>query len=85
MIGTTEEGKKKRRYLHDCRYVDENVLDRSHTQRRVVTIVTHNTWFARKLATRAAFFHKGNIVGVGTVGEIIQRFQWEITPHEDGT
>ena len=39
-------------------------------------IVTHDTSFARALATRAVFFNKGKIAGEGSVDHIVQRFGW---------
>ena len=39
-------------------------------------IVTHDTSFARALATRAVFFDKGKIAGEGSVDRIVQRFDW---------
>jgi cobalt/nickel transport system ATP-binding protein len=42
-------------------------------------IVTHDTWFARCLATRAVFFEGGRIAGEGPTDDIIKRFDWEIT------
>jgi len=43
MIGTEEEGKKKRRSPVRLPIRYENVLDRSYTQQRVVAIVIHDT------------------------------------------
>ncbi len=40
-------------------------------------IVTHDALFARALARRAVFFHKGKIAAEGTVDEIIRRFGWD--------
>ncbi len=40
-------------------------------------IVTHDALFARGLARRAVFFHKGKIAAEGTVDEIIRRFGWD--------
>jgi cobalt/nickel transport system ATP-binding protein len=39
-------------------------------------LVTHNTEFARALATRALFLERGRVAGEGTVEEIVQRFNW---------
>ena len=39
-------------------------------------IVTHDTSFARALATRAVFFEKGKIAGEGSVDHIVERFDW---------
>lgn len=40
-------------------------------------LVTHDTSFARALATRALFFLKGKIVLQGPLKQIIQRFRWD--------
>ena len=40
-------------------------------------IVTHDTLFARALATRAVFFDKGRIVAEGTPEELVARFHWD--------
>ena len=50
-------------------------LLRSLPQSKVV--VTHDANLARALTTRAVFFDRGRIAGVGDVIEIIQRFHWE--------
>ena len=39
-------------------------------------LVTHDVSFARTLASRAVFFEKGKVAGVGPVDEIVSRFQW---------
>jgi cobalt/nickel transport system ATP-binding protein len=39
-------------------------------------IITHDTYFAAALATRAVFFDKGKLVADGLVDEIVQRFHW---------
>ena len=39
-------------------------------------IVTHDTEFARSLATRAVFFEKGRIAGEGPTEGIIEQFRW---------
>lgn len=39
-------------------------------------IVTHDIPFAQALATRAVFFSGGKILAGGTVGEIVERFDW---------
>jgi energy-coupling factor transporter ATP-binding protein EcfA2 len=39
-------------------------------------LVTHDIPFALAVATRAVFFERGTIVGEGTVGEVVARFQW---------
>jgi energy-coupling factor transporter ATP-binding protein EcfA2 len=45
-------------------------------------LITHDTAFARALATRAVFFERGRVVGEGTVDEIIRRFHWHSSPRE---
>jgi cobalt/nickel transport system ATP-binding protein len=40
-------------------------------------VVTHDTSFARALASRAVFFQRGRIAGVGSVSEIVERFDWD--------
>jgi len=40
-------------------------------------LVTHDTGFAQALATRAVFFARGKVAGVGPVEEIIRRFDWQ--------
>lgn len=40
-------------------------------------LVTHDTLFARALATRALFFQKGKIIQQGPLEQIIQRFHWD--------
>ena len=42
-------------------------------------IVTHDTWFARRLATRAVFFEEGRIAGEGGADEVLRRFHWEVS------
>ncbi len=42
-------------------------------------IVTHDVNFAAALATRAVFFEKGRLVGDGPVGDIIHRFDWNLS------
>lgn len=39
-------------------------------------LITHDTAFAKALATRAVFFDKGRVAAEGPVGEILQRFDW---------
>jgi cobalt/nickel transport system ATP-binding protein len=39
-------------------------------------IVTHDTYFAAALASRAVFFEKGKLVAEGPVDEVVQRFHW---------
>ena len=39
-------------------------------------IATHDICFAQALATRAVFFEKGKIKGVGGVNQIIEQFSW---------
>jgi energy-coupling factor transporter ATP-binding protein EcfA2 len=39
-------------------------------------LVTHDTGFARALATRAVFFAQGRITDSGTVGEVMERQGW---------
>jgi len=39
-------------------------------------LVTHDISFARRLATRAAFFRDGKIEAEGTVAELAERFDW---------
>jgi cobalt/nickel transport system ATP-binding protein len=41
-------------------------------------LVTHDTVFARELATRAVFFEGGEIAGEGTADELIRRFRWDV-------
>ena len=43
-------------------------------------IITHNTHFARAVATRAVFFEKGKLVADGGVAEIMERFDWSYAP-----
>jgi len=40
-------------------------------------LVTHDVRLAGALCSRAAFFDAGQIVAVGTVAEIVRRFQWD--------
>jgi len=40
-------------------------------------LVTHDTDFARALATRAVFFERGVVVGEGSVDAIVERFNWD--------
>jgi cobalt/nickel transport system ATP-binding protein len=40
-------------------------------------VVTHDIPFAKALATRAAYFDAGLILGQGPVDEVIRRFDWE--------
>jgi len=42
-------------------------------------LVTHDTAFARAVCSRAVFFQKGEIVAAGSVGEIVDRFDWDFT------
>lgn len=39
-------------------------------------LITHDTPFARALADRAVFFEKGRAVAEGSVGDILQQFNW---------
>jgi len=41
-------------------------------------IATHDIWFARQVASRAAFFRDGQICGEGSVDDIVQRFDWNL-------
>ena len=41
-------------------------------------VVTHDTAFARAVASRAVFFERGSIVGEGSVEEIAHRFGWHL-------
>jgi cobalt/nickel transport system ATP-binding protein len=43
-------------------------------------IITHNTYFALAVATRAVFFEKGKLVADGGVAEIMERFDWTYAP-----
>jgi cobalt/nickel transport system ATP-binding protein len=43
-------------------------------------LVTHDVEFATALATRAVFFERGRVVGVGTVEEVACRFNWHSRP-----
>jgi cobalt/nickel transport system ATP-binding protein len=40
-------------------------------------VVTHDTHFARAIATRAVFFQKGVIADQGDVDDVIRRFRWD--------
>jgi cobalt/nickel transport system ATP-binding protein len=61
-----------------------------HGQRRLIelmqklpqakVVVTHDTYFARAIASRAVFFRKGAIVDEGSVGDVIRKFCWEPQP-----
>jgi len=42
-------------------------------------IATHDVYFARKVATRAAFFLAGRIAGDGPVEAIADRFHWRLS------
>jgi cobalt/nickel transport system ATP-binding protein len=48
-------------------------------------LVTHDTGFARTLATRAVFFERGRVAGEGSVDEIIRRFDWRSSFLETGS
>ncbi len=39
-------------------------------------LITHDTVFARALATRAVFFEKGRVAAEGTVDQVLDRFDW---------
>lgn len=52
--------------------------------RQAKLIITHESWIARSLATRAVFFRSGKIVGEGPVADVIQRFQWDLSDLFDG-
>lgn len=41
-------------------------------------LVTHDSSFARALATRAVFFQGGRIAGEGGADELIRRFDWDV-------
>jgi cobalt/nickel transport system ATP-binding protein len=41
-------------------------------------LVTHDTPFARRLATRAVFFEQGRIAAEGSVDEIVQDRSWDL-------
>ncbi len=40
-------------------------------------VSTHDAAFARAIGTRAIFFERGKVAGVGTVEETIKQFDWE--------
>ena len=44
-------------------------------------LVTHDVGFASMLATRAVFFERGRVAAAGSVGRIIEQFQWFTTPN----
>jgi cobalt/nickel transport system ATP-binding protein len=41
-------------------------------------VVTHDTSFARAVASRAVFFDRGAIIAEGTVDEVADRFNWHL-------
>lgn len=41
-------------------------------------LITHDTEFARSLATRAVFFEQGKILASGPVDEVTRRFRWSL-------
>ncbi len=43
-------------------------------------LVTHDADFAHALATRAVFFEHGKVAAVGSVDEIVERFNWSCRP-----
>jgi cobalt/nickel transport system ATP-binding protein len=43
---------------------------------QAIILVTHDTGFARRLTSDAAFFEEGKIVARGDINGIIQRFRW---------
>lgn len=43
-------------------------------------IVTHNVEFARALAARAVFLKAGRVAGEGSVEEVVQKFDWQLSP-----
>lgn len=43
-------------------------------------LVTHDVGFASMLATRAVFFERGRVAAEGSVGRIIEQFQWLTAP-----
>ncbi len=45
-------------------------------------IVTHDVWFARELAGRAAFFERGRIVRDGPIDEVLRHFEWDLRAQE---
>lgn len=46
-------------------------------------IVTHDVWFARRLATRAVFFERGRIVCDGPLGEVLAHYKWDLGARAD--
>jgi cobalt/nickel transport system ATP-binding protein len=40
-------------------------------------VVTHDTQFARAIASRAVFFEKGKIVATGSVDDLVSRYNWQ--------
>lgn len=46
-------------------------------------IVTHDVWFARRLATRAVFFERGRIVCDGPLGGVLAHYQWDLGARSD--
>ncbi|MCX6625143.1 MAG: ABC transporter ATP-binding protein [Acidobacteria bacterium] len=41
-------------------------------------LVTHDTQFARALATRAVFFERGQVRGAGSIDDLIHQFHWNL-------
>jgi cobalt/nickel transport system ATP-binding protein len=52
------------------------LLQLLHQLPQAKILVTHDTQFARAIATRAVFFEKGRIVASGTVDELATQFAW---------
>jgi cobalt/nickel transport system ATP-binding protein len=52
------------------------LLQLLHRLPQAKILVTHDTQFARAIATRAVFFEKGRIVASGSVDELAAQFAW---------
>jgi cobalt/nickel transport system ATP-binding protein len=52
------------------------LLQLLHQLPQAKILVTHDTQFARAIATRAVFFEKGRIVAMGSVDELATQFAW---------
>lgn len=62
-------------YLDPPGQSDLFTLLRSLPQAKI--LITHDTQFARALASRAVFFEKGSVAAEGPVEEILDRFGWQ--------
>ncbi len=55
-----------------------DLLQLLHRLPQAKILVTHDTQFAKALATRAVFFEQGRVRGTGSVDELVHQFRWTL-------